>query len=264
LICETHKSLPIRNHRWSNENSNHYETFVEKDSSNDVFRTILHIENINESDNGNFECFVENGEGSDKKKIELLVQTAAKVDVIVLKDDSNDIEVDGVVNVLEDDEVTFDCIVDGFPHPDVSWFKGQDEAKLNRNDSTITSRVRQEDAENYRCVARNILGLATKSFTLKVNSPPKSNNLEAELLKGVENDNVQLRCDFRGNPEPEISWIFNEKMIEGNDRVELLEDQKLIKFEAHLEDSGVYSCLAVNEFGAAMKNYTILVMGEEN
>lgn len=263
LVCESLNSLPITNHTWINENSNHYERFVIKDESKDVFKSVLRIQNIDESDNGSFECFLANEVGDDRKTFELLVQTPPKIDSIIMTNNLGENEVNGEINVLENEEVTFDCVVDGYPAPEVSWFKGQDEERISGNESSITiSSVHEDDAGNYRCLARNILGMSVKSFRLNVNVPPKVETSQENLIKINENQKLTLNCDFRGNPSPKISWFANEKPAAENENFEISEDNKSFEFEAHLTDSGIYRCLGVNEFGSRSYNFTVLVMGK--
>jgi hypothetical protein len=264
LVCESFNSLPITNYSWINENLNHYESIVFKDESKDVFKTVLRISETDESDNGSFECFMTNEAGEDKITFELLVQTAPKIDSILIKNSNGrQSYVEGEVSVLENDEITFDCIIDGFPAPEVNWFKGQDEQPIAGNESSITiENVQESNAGNYRCSAKNILGLVVKSFQLKVNVPPKLENLPENLIKAVENEEVRLNCDIYGNPEPTVSWFANDKPVADNERFHLLRDNKTFKFEAKLTDSGVFTCLSINEYGSKSINFTVLILGK--
>lgn len=260
LVCETKNSLPITNHTWFNDNLNHYEIIVVEDESQDVFKNVLRIADIDESDNGSFECFLENKAGNDKKTFELLVQTAPKIDSILIKNFDLENEVDEAINVVEHDNVTLDCIADGFPIPDITWYKDQEELRLSNDYSIIIDSILEHNAGRYQCVARNLLGMVTKSFDIKVNVPPKTESLRENMVKVIENDKITLNCDVKATPAPKISWFVNENPATG--RFALSHDNKSLTFDALLTDSGVYSCKGVNDFGEVSINFTLLVFGE--
>lgn len=250
----------MTNFSWFNENSNNYQKFVERDEKKNVFKTILRIVDIDESDNGSFECYLANEAGDDKMSIELLVQTAPKVDSIMLKANDVEIEVESDASVLENDFISIDCVVDGFPTPDIIWYKDQEELTVERNETSLTfQNILERDAGHYQCLATNILGMTTKSFKLKVNVPPKTQSSNGLLLKVREGENVTLNCQIQANPPPTISWFENDKPLAKSN---LIKDHDTLSFKAHLTDSGVYSCLGVNGFGSLQINFTVLVIGK--
>ena len=87
---------------------------------------------------------------------------------------------------LEGQTAVFNCVVGGYPTPDVAW--GKDGVELNvaaharlsvsfnnGNHQLIISNVQQSDAGQYRCVANNSLDTATSfSATLTVHCKSKS------------------------------------------------------------------------------------------
>lgn len=259
LNCESLDSLPMTNFSWYNENSNNYERFVVQDEVNDVFQNVLRIGNIDESDNGSFECYLVNEKGSDKKSFELLVQTAAKIDSIILKTRDVEKDFEGETTVLENDEVIIQCVVDGFPTPDIKWFKNQ--VEIETNDTSLPfKKVLETDSGNYHCLATNILAMTTKSFRLNVQTLPKTKSSRENIVKVFENEKVELTCDVEGNPKPKLSWLVNEKPL--SKRMKLTKDIKTLSFEAQLTDSGIYSCSAYNAFGNISIHFTVLVFGE--
>lgn len=176
---------------------NNYETAAFQNIVEDAFQSILRIDNIDESDNGSFECVLTNEAGEDKKSFELLVQTSPKVDAILMKNFEGESEVEDVVSVLENNEVTFDCITEGYPLPEVTWFRDQEEDRIPGKENQITIlQVREDHAGSYKCAAQNILGLAVKSFNLEVKVPPKIDESQQGLIKVVENEKVRLSCDL--------------------------------------------------------------------
>lgn len=258
LICESFNSLPMTNFNWINENENSYQIIVEKDDRKDVFKTILRIDIIDESDNGSFECYLKNDAGEDRKAIELLVQTAPQIDTIQIKANEIENRVESNAIVVENDSITIDCIVDGFPSPKITWYKDQEELFSNRNESSlIFPNILENDTGQYQCLATNILGIASKNFHMRVNVPPKAQSSKENMLKVLEGDEVTIHCKIYGNPPPTISWFENDKPFDN-----VSQDQKILTFEALLTKSGIYSCLGVNDLGSVLINFTVLVLGK--
>ena len=87
---------------------------------------------------------------------------------------------------LEGQTAVFNCVVGGYPTPDVAWEKDGMELNVaaharlsvsfnNGNHQLIISNVQQSDAGQYRCVANNSLDTATSfSATLTVHCKSKS------------------------------------------------------------------------------------------
>lgn len=262
LLCESFNSLPIKNYSWYNENSNHYERLVIIDEKNDVFKSILRISEIDESDNGSFDCYLSNEAGEDKITFELLVQTIPRIDAIVIKlnDIESDIEHEG--SVLENDEVILDCITDGYPIPSIRWFKDQEEFNNESNETTLKiGKALEDDAGDYRCLATNILGNVMKAIHLKVNVPPKTNSLKEVSRQVLQNSTISLSCEIHGSPKPQIKWNVNGKSIAGLDRIRET-NNTLTRQNVQLTDSGIYSCTGINEFGIISINHNVVVISK--
>lgn len=261
LICESFNSLPIKNFSWFNENSNNYEQLVIRDQESDVFKTILRITEIDESDNGSFECYLANEPGEDKVNFELLVQTTPKIDAIMIKVNEIESEVEDEVEVLENEEVAFDCLTDGFPTPMVKWFKNQDELEIAENETDFKiQKVNDGDVGNYQCLVVNLLGVASKTFKLIVNVPPKTDRIKENLRRVHEDSELSLECDIHGSPAPQIAWTFNGQPAKGKERILESNDQKLLtRQNVRVTDSGIYSCMGVNAFGSVTMMYMVTV-----
>ena len=95
----------------------------------------------------------------------------------------------------------FNCVVAGYPTPDVAWTKNEAELnvaadarlRVSSNDGNhqlTISNVQQSNAGQYRCVANNSLATVTSfSATLTVHCESKSNS-------SVKRASVEYSCIF--------------------------------------------------------------------
>jgi Immunoglobulin domain/Immunoglobulin I-set domain len=262
LVCETFNALPMTNFSWLNDNANHYERVEIKDEVSDSFKYVLRINDVDESDSGSFECLLENSLGHDRIILELLVQTSPKIDSVVMKSSQVEGEVEDEITVIEDDKLKFECIVDGYPTPEVTWYKGQDEIESSSNDSSLViEKAAEEHAGWYQCLAINVLGHVAKSFKMKVNFPPKRLESQNNVLKVVEGEGVSLICSLTSNPPPVISWSMNGRSLESDEKVNISADHRTLSFIPTITDSGVYSCQAENVLGKGNSDFTLVVLG---
>lgn len=216
-----------------------------KDEENDYFKTFIEIDEITVEDAGQFHCQLTNELGSDSLEVELRVQKPPIIERILLNNDETEIKEN--FEILEGESMTLECIADGLPIPDVSWFK---DTYLVSSKSIISiANVSISDEGYFECGAENLLGAEIKAVHLDVNFPPRrEKDIETAFIV-IEGREASLNCNLIGKPVPEISWLFNSKEIEANDKFEIV--GKTLKFTAEPDDSGIYKCVGVNAFGNA-------------
>ena len=102
---------------------------------------------------------------------------------------------------VEGQTVVFNCVVAGYPTPDVAWTKNEAELnvaadarlRVSSNDGNhqlTISNVQQSNAGQYRCVANNSLATVTSfSAALTVHCESKSNS-------SVKSASVEYSCIF--------------------------------------------------------------------
>lgn len=148
--------------------------------------------------------------------------------------------------------VEFECQVEGFPRPQITWFRQTHIIKSNRdfkmyynekNEVTLTiEEVFPEDAGTFTCVAKNSAGFASCTAELIVEGPLSSHDSElasisrkslsrtpslADILEGIpptftqkptpkcvpEETDVVTEATLTASPKPEIKWFRNGKRI---------------------------------------------------
>ena len=76
------------------------------------------------------------------------------------------------------DDVELDCLSDGNPHPDISWYKynvplleityRKLEDTFIKSEKLLLSDLLLADAGNYSCHVNNSLGLINRTFILRI------------------------------------------------------------------------------------------------
>ncbi|XP_055070840.2 myosin light chain kinase, smooth muscle isoform X2 [Misgurnus anguillicaudatus] len=175
--------------------------------------------------------------------------------------------------VMQGEKVTFRCEVSGSPLPSVSWLKdgvplGQKAGISMRQEGhqhfLCLRNARITDTGQYGCSAINKKGkttihwsLTVKSVRVEGKSPVFSSTLtDCSVSEGQD---FSLHCSVEGKPQPEVSWLLNEKPVQYS--YTLYENGKceLRVQSAVMEDAGVYSCVAVNDHGRAVCSACVLV-----
>lgn len=148
--------------------------------------------------------------------------------------------------------VQFECKVEGWPRPQITWCRqtaiikpSQDFQMYYDDDNVATLIIREvfpEDAGTFTCVAKNAAGFASSTTELVVETPLSDHGSDmtglsrkslsresslADILEGIpptfsrkpraqcidEGSKVILECRLVAVPEPDIIWTFNGKEI---------------------------------------------------
>lgn len=171
---------------------------------------------------------------------------------------------------IEGTALTLSCNFGGEPIPTISWtingsplhISGNFRILATDDNKHLTIRnVNRTDSGEYRCVAHNSLGnVSSNASALSVRYKPAValNPLNA---KKAEGENVTWSCTATGNPEPNISWIFNGSHINMNYNPKIVfsnETQKMTIKNVSRTDSGEYQCMANNNLGNASSQVATL------
>ncbi|KAK7916150.1 hypothetical protein WMY93_011911 [Mugilogobius chulae] len=166
---------------------------------------------------------------------------------------------------VKGEDLNLECIAEGFPTPQVEWFKIGHElpekaSVENHGKLLVVSRAEQEDSGKYMCKAKNALGEAVHYFTVIVEEPPEWVFEPQSQLSMVGSD-VILKCSASGTPQPIVTWRVNGELIGAsplpNRRV--ISDT-IVLHNAKESDSAVYQCEASNKHGSLLVNANIMIM----
>ena len=179
---------------------------------------------------------------------------------------------------IEGDDVTLQVTVQGFPLPEVTWFKGPQQIRKSSRITTqkesdevrslVIRDVNHGDAGEYKCVATNKLGSVFSKSILNVSkalTKPKFIKKPKDLNL-IEGDTAILVFSVIGNPSPTVVCQFkgeNNNMKDVSDLVTLGAHSKLVLPNCNKANSGVYTFIAKNEVGEENFDVSVEISSHE-
>ncbi|CAH3163905.1 unnamed protein product [Pocillopora meandrina] len=233
----------------------------------------LTIRNVSRKDNGAYRCVASNKVGNATSNAAIVTVRFAPE---ISQSPRDTTEVEGQTAV-------FNCVVAGYPTPDVAWRKNGVELnvaeharlRVSSNDGNhrlIISNVQQSDAGQYKCVANNSLDTVTSSSaTLTVHFDPEvtiDGDKEKIVAKG---DDIKVTCRHKALPPvTDVQWIKDGEVIStnstkviNNSRLNILHfNESLIQLSispAIVADSGNYTCNVTNMVNSSSDSTSIIV-----
>ncbi|CAH2104073.1 unnamed protein product [Euphydryas editha] len=174
--------------------------------------------------------------------------------------------------------VQFECQVEGYPRPQITWFRqtaiikpSQDFQMYYDDDNVATLVIREvfpEDAGTFTCVAKNAAGFASSTTELIVEAPLSDHGSEmtilsrkslsresslADILEGIpptfskrpraqyvdEGSEIFLECRLVAIPEPDIAWFFKGEEIMPNENISIATESDMHMYCSVLKISNV-------------------------
>ncbi|XP_067133265.1 interference hedgehog-like isoform X2 [Centruroides vittatus] len=163
-------------------------------------------------------------------------------------------------NVIMGSNVTLECVVQGFPIPNITWEKQNGYLPRGRHlqvgGNLVLLNVVQEDEGTYICHAFNGIGERISASTnIFIHEIPHllSSPDDKQIIKG---ENITVECIAKGYPKPHIEWFHNGKKLVTNSRIHVKGGLLNIK-KSLLKDSGIYQCFAINALGSTYGVFVI-------
>ncbi|XP_019718321.1 hemicentin-1 isoform X1 [Hippocampus comes] len=224
---------------------------------------VLTISGAIPEDAGNYTCLASNLAGTASQSVLL---TYAEVPIITVEQQ--------VLLVAVGDDATLQCQASGTPLPLVHWFKGKLEVgsapfveqDVHRGTLHIR-RVQDVDAGQYSCVASSPAGTSSGTVSLQVGVGPSFSDAPVDMAANV-GENITLPCAARGFPQPTVTWYTQDgrhipARTDNHGRKMQLENGFLLIQSVWLDDEGLYTCEAKNQFGTIKAEARVRVTGLE-
>uniref|UniRef100_A0A3B3BIE7 Hemicentin 1 n=1 Tax=Oryzias melastigma TaxID=30732 RepID=A0A3B3BIE7_ORYME len=213
----------------------------------------LQILNAKVEDAGRYTCVATNEAGETLKHYEVKVYPP--------QIDRNDISGPGLsskeVKITINSTLTLECVAQAFPTPTLQWYKdGQilqadDHVSVTANGRIVQIKHAQvSDTGRYTCVATNVAGEDEKDFDVNIQ----------DARDVILNNPFSLYCETNAVPPPTLTWYKDGQQLTSNDNILILPGRVLQIPRAQLEDSGRYTCVAINEAGQDSIQYDIRVL----
>lgn len=255
LVCKAATASASRlEFQWRKEQKflSDVETEVsEKVEPNDVvvFTSYLHLRNIQNKDEGRYQCVIRNQFGS-------VYSNQSNISVYVLptfvKTPSN-------LTVRAGGTARLECGATGQPTPTVSWQKdGGDDFPAARerrmhvmptDDVFFVVGLKAADSGVYTCTARSRAGVVRANATLIVlEAPAFVRPMRSKQV--AAGDTAVLECLSSGSPKPRLTWLKDGAPLVTTERHFLVaEAQLLVITDSRPSDSGQYACEMTNTLG---------------
>uniref|UniRef100_A0A803XUA0 Contactin 6 n=1 Tax=Meleagris gallopavo TaxID=9103 RepID=A0A803XUA0_MELGA len=242
---------PVPNISWRRSDGSSLTKKIERDKN----KGVLEIPDVQQEDEGSYECIAENIRGRNIARGQLFVYALPEWDK----------KIENAFLSLYD-SLFWECKAKGKPTPSYSWLKnGQplmsEERIQVENGTLIIPMVNMSDSGLYQCVAENKYDTIYASAELRViaAAPDFSKNPVKKTSVVQVGGEVTIACRPSASPRAAIDWRKGPEVLRLNKRALLLEDGSLRLYNITKSDAGVYTCIATNQFGVARNSGNLIV-----
>uniref|UniRef100_A0AAY4DI14 Ig-like domain-containing protein n=1 Tax=Denticeps clupeoides TaxID=299321 RepID=A0AAY4DI14_9TELE len=213
------------------------------------YTTLLHLLNVNFTDEGCYQCVISNHFGSN-------YSNRAKLTVNELP---SFLKTPMDLTIRTGTMAKLECAADGHPSPQIAWQKdgGTDFPAARERRMHVMpddhiffiANVKTEDMGVYSCTAQNAAGSLSANATLTVlETPFFLRPLEDRTV--ARGETAVLQCIARGSPAPRLNWTKDDGPLMLTDRhFFAAANQLLIIVDAGPADAGKYTCIMSNTLG---------------
>ncbi|XP_071981860.1 hemicentin-2 isoform X2 [Engystomops pustulosus] len=219
------------------------------------------------ADSGHYTCTATNVVGAASRAAQLIVHTKPRINVNGTSDPGSPIHMVAALG----SEVTLPCEAQGSPLPTVSWRKDSfplpivsARHHLLPSWALRLSELRVMDSGYYTCLASNIAGNTSLTYSLEVQVPPRVHP-GPKLLKTLLGRSLALPCVAHGDPMPRLSWYKDGAALRVGDQDSLPgPDGTISVLEVQRLDSGLYRCVAFSSAGEDALEFRLEVLEPPN
>uniref|UniRef100_A0A914YGH8 Ig-like domain-containing protein n=1 Tax=Panagrolaimus superbus TaxID=310955 RepID=A0A914YGH8_9BILA len=177
------------------------------------------------------------------------------------------------VTITEGDTLQTKVIITGDPKPYAKWYINNtmvcqtEDTEMTEQNGVYSLTIHGCSTDmtgKIKVVAGNKMGEATTEGKLTVIAPIPV-EFETSLCDATcrEGDTLKLKAVLLGEPEPTVSWFVNGKKLEETQNIKIHSEKGTYTVtikDITMDYSGKVVCEAVNEFGKASSEATLLVL----
>ncbi|XP_040424876.1 contactin-6 isoform X4 [Cygnus olor] len=226
-----------------------------KKIKHDQTEGVLEIPDVQQEDEGFYECVAGNIRGRNIARGQLFVYALPEWDKKIQN---------AFLSLY--DSLFWECKAKGKPSPSYSWLKnGQpltSEERIQIDNGTLTiPMLNMSDSGLYQCVAENKYDTIYANAELRViaAAPDFSKNPVKKISIVQVGGEVTIGCKPSASPRAVINWRKGSEVLRQNKRIVFLEDGSLRLYNITKSDAGVYTCIATNQFGIARNSGSLTV-----
>ncbi|XP_032841655.1 contactin-6 isoform X4 [Tyto alba] len=242
---------PVPSISWKRSDGNSLTKKIEHNKT----KGVLEIPDVQQEDEGSYECIAGNIRGRNIARGQLFVYALPEWDKKIQN---------AFLSLY--DSLFWECKAKGKPSPSYSWLKnGQPLTSEERiqieNGTLIIPMLNMSDSGLYQCVAENKYDTIYANAELRViaAAPDFSKNPVKKMSVVQVGGEVTIGCKPNASPRAVINWRKGSEVLRQNKRVILLEDGSLRLYNITKSDAGVYTCIATNQFGVARNSGNLIV-----
>ncbi|XP_064012244.1 contactin-6 isoform X1 [Pogoniulus pusillus] len=242
---------PVPSISWKRSDGNSLPKKIEAHKT----KGVLEIPDVQQEDEGSYECIAGNIRGRNVARGQLFVYAPPEWDKKIQN---------AFLSLY--DSLVWECKARGKPSPSYSWLKnGQplrpEERIQIENGTLIIPVLNMSDSGLYQCVAENEYDTIYANAELRViaSAPDFSKNPVKKLSVVQVGGEVTIGCKPNASPRAVINWRKGSEVLRQSKRVSLLEDGSLRLYNITKADAGMYTCIATNQFGTARNSGNLIV-----
>ncbi|XP_032650511.1 contactin-6 isoform X1 [Chelonoidis abingdonii] len=216
---------------------------------------VLEIPDFQQEDEGFYECIAGNIRGRNIARGQLIIYALPQWDKKIQN---------AYLSLY--DSLFWECKASGKPSPSYSWLKnGQPfmpEERIQIENGTLTiNMLNVSDSGLYQCVAENKYNTIYANAELRViaSAPDFSKNPVKRMSVAQVGGEVTIECKPNASPRAVINWKKGTNLLRQNKRILMLDDGSLTIYNITKTDAGVYTCIAMNQFGVARNSGNLIV-----
>uniref|UniRef100_A0A7N6BGJ2 Ig-like domain-containing protein n=1 Tax=Anabas testudineus TaxID=64144 RepID=A0A7N6BGJ2_ANATE len=182
-----------------------------------------------------------------------------------------------ILTALEGSKVRLLCsVMTSEPEVKVEWIlpdlstveDSTDKIEISDRGELVILNATLSDSGLYHCMVRTKAGVDLLPLRLTIKerslSPTALNGQKVVVEKG---QSISLTCDVTSVQPSQTTWYLAKNQIllptQQTKRAEVMANGTLVLRKLTIEDSGEYSCLASNLYGADMISHMVEVTGEK-